>query len=531
MADHADATADGRPSGPGGSEVSSRPHVHEVAVVGGGVSGIGMGALLHRDGVEDFVLLEKAGALGGTWHQNTYPDCACDIPSHLYQFGFRPNPDWSRVFAPQPEIERYLSDVAEEHDLLRRTRFHTEMLDARWDSGAGRWEITTTRGRVLARFLVLGTGSLHAANDTAIPGADRFRGRTFHTSRWPAGYDGTGERVAVIGTGASSIQVTPALQRRAARVTVFQRTPAWIQPRPNWRHSRFTRTLLRRSRSLRLVYRAAMWAAGEVMLRGSVDARLGAVLGLLPRLHLRLAVRDRRLRRALRPDYTMGCKRLLVSSDFYPALQSPNAELIDSEVVEITEDSVVAADGRCRHVDTIVHATGFHFGAGFTARRIRGLNGVPLSEAWGGCPRGHLGTTVAGFPNLALLWGPNTGTASLFVTIEAQARYLLGMLRCMRERGIEALDVTAEAQDRFRARAERKLAASVVNVGGCRTWYADESGHNQLIWPGTMLGMWRELSRFDLESYRDVSPTPVGGTAATASAPVASRPAAGTPGP
>jgi cyclohexanone monooxygenase len=480
--------------------------LHEVVIVGGGISGIGAAAMLHREGVEDFVVLERADDDGGTWYLNDYPGCACDIPSHLYQYGFRPNPEWSQIFAPRPEILAYLRDIAAEHDMARRTRLGTEMLDARWDEAAACWELTTNTGPVRARLLIVATGSLHEAMTAQIPGAASFRGRTFHSSRWPAGYDGAGERVAVIGTGASSIQITPMLQRTAGHVTVFQRTPSWIQPRPNWRHSEPTRRLVRRSKTVRRLLRAVMWSFGELMLLGSLKVWLGRILGLLPRLNLHLQVRDRELRRSLTPHYTMGCKRLLVSSEFYPALQQPNCELVDSPVAEIGERTVTAADGRTREVDTIVFATGFSFGLGVVAARIHGRDGTDLASVWDGSPEAYVGTTVAGFPNMALLWGPNSGTASLFVTIEAQLRYLAGMLHTMRAEGVRALDVRPDAQREFRARTERAGARSVVILGGCRTWYQDEKGHNQLTWPGTMVGMWRRLSRFDRDRYEAVVP-------------------------
>ncbi len=302
----------------------------QVLIVGGGMSGIGLAATVHRDGIDDYLLIERAEALGGTWHHNTYPDCACDIPSALYQFRFRPNPDWSRVFAPQDEIRRHLLDIADEHDVAAHTRLGTEMLGADWDEVARRWSVRTDRGVIEARFLMVATGSLHAANMTSIPGADTFAGRTFHSSSWPAGYDGADERVAVIGTGASSIQITPALVRAAEQVTVFQRTPSWIQPKPNLRHGRRLRGLFRRVPATQRLLRAVEWAFGELILASVFRPWLATLLVLVPKAHLRATVRDRALRRALTPDYAMGCKRLLVSSDFYPAMSRPNSELIPS---------------------------------------------------------------------------------------------------------------------------------------------------------------------------------------------------------
>lgn len=473
----------------------------EVIVVGGGPAGIAAGAMLRSEGVDDYLILEKAAELGGTWHHNDYPDCGCDIPTPLYQFRFRMNPEWSQLFAEREEIHRYLLTVAEENDVPRHTRLGVEVVSARWDEQSSRWRVETTRGVFESRLLFLATGSLHDVNVAEIAGRETFSGQTFHSAQWPRGYDGAGQRVAVIGTGASSIQLTPALVRKADKVMVFQRTPSWIQPKPNIRHGRITHALFRRLPAAQRLLRGIIWAYGELVLASVFRPQLARLLRLIPQGWLWLQVRDRELRRKLTPNYEMGCKRLLVSGNYYKAIQQPNVELIDSGVVKITENSVVAVNGEEREVDAIVFATGFAFGVGPLSERVFGCGGRSLAQAWQGSPRAYLGTTVAGFPNLALIWGPNTGTASVLVSIEAQLRYVRLLVREFMATGMRTIAVSREAEAEFKEHVARRTHHTVHNAGGCLSWYLDEKGNNQLIWPGTMLGMWRRMGRFDLKPY------------------------------
>jgi cation diffusion facilitator CzcD-associated flavoprotein CzcO len=480
------------------------PTRHHAVIVGGGLSGIGMAATLRRAGIDDYVLLERGDGLGGTWHHNTYPGCGCDIPSALYSFAFRPNPDWSCMFASREEIRDYLLDVAREHDVPRHARLGVEMRSAAWDDAARVWRVETSAGPLEATWLFLGTGSLHAANMVDIPGVEAFRGRVFHSSSWPAGYTGAGERVAVIGTGASSIQLTPKLVDAGAEVTLFQRTPAWIQPKPNLRHGPWQRALFRRFPATQRALRALEWGFGELFLAGAFRPWLGRVLERIPRAWLRYRVRDAGLRAKLTPSYAMGCKRLLVDNAFYGAVQRPNLELVDSGVVRIGARSVTAADGTAREVDTIVYATGFHYGVGPSSGLVRGRDGRTLAEVWDGSPQAYLGTSVSGFPNLVLLWGPNTGTTSIAVSVEAQLNHVAAMLAHMRETGVDVLDVRPEHERAFRDLVVARTRTAVHAVGGCTSFYLDAKGKNLLLWPGSMLGMWRRMRRFDPAPYAPV---------------------------
>jgi cyclohexanone monooxygenase len=471
----------------------------EAVIIGSGISGICAGITLLREGITDFVLLSKETEFGGTWQRNIYPGVACDVPSQLYSFGFAPNKEWSRVYSAGPEIHRYLLDVVQRYRLRGHARFGTEMLGARWENG--RWLVTTTAGRFSARLLILGTGSHHATKLPEIPGIDTFQGRIFHSSQWPAGYDGSGDRVAVLGTGASSIQITPGLAPTAERVTVFQRTPAWVLPKFDWAHSPVERFLIRRVPGAQRAARAVAWLIGEVFLASVFFPRFARLLSLLGRANIRLNVRDRRLRRALVPDYVMGCKRALVSNAFYRSLNRPNVDLVPSAAAEIRERSVVAADGTEVPVDTIVLATGFHFTDSPDYGLIADKHGVILADRWKGHPRAYRGTTVSGCPNLFVLWGPNSGTASAFVLVEAQCRYIAGALGLMRRDGLDSVEVREEIETAWKEETDRITSKTVQNVGGCSTYYLDATGHNGTVWPGSMINMVRTLKRFDSESY------------------------------
>jgi cyclohexanone monooxygenase len=405
------------------------------------------------------------------------------------------------VYSEGPEIQRYLLGVVDEHGLRPHARFHAEMLGAAWDEDSKRWAISTSDGRYLARFLILGTGSHHATKLPDIPGLESFTGQIFHSSHWPVGYDGAGDRVAILGTGASSIQITPALAPTAEHVTVFQRTPAWILPKPDWAHTAIERFAIRRIPGAQRALRGLAWLIGEVFLASVFFPRFAKVLSMLGRLNLLLNVRNRRLRKALTPDYIMGCKRGLVSNAFYKALNRTDVDLIPAAAVEVRERSVIAADGTEVAADTIVLATGFYFTDSPIYGRVADRDGVILADRWKGHPRAYRGTTMSGCPNAFVLWGPNAGSSSAFVLIEAQCRYIASALRTMRREGLDTIEVREDVETAWKENADRLLSTSVQNIGGCTTYYIDASGHNATVWPGTMLGMWLTLRDFDAENY------------------------------
>jgi cation diffusion facilitator CzcD-associated flavoprotein CzcO len=474
-----------------------------VAVIGSGFAGIGMAVRLKEMGIEDFVVLERAGDVGGTWRDNTYPGCQCDVPSHLYSLSFAPNPAWSRTFSLQPEIHAYLRRCAEDFGVLPHIRFGHEVTAAEWDEAAGRWRIATPHGQLEAGVIVSGVGALSEPAVPRLPGLERFEGAAFHSARWDHEHDLAGERVAVVGTGASAIQFVPRIQPQVARLVVFQRTAPWVMPHPD-------RPLSARERR---VYGALPWAQ-RLMRDGIYWARESFVVAFMnPRLmraaervaarHLAKQVRDPELRRRLTPRYRMGCKRVLLSNEYFPALQQPNVEVVTDAIAEIREHSVVTAGGTEHEVDAIVFGTGFHVTDMPFAERVRGRDGRTLAEVWRGSMQAHNGTTIAGFPNLFMLLGPNTGLGhnSVVFMIEAQIAYVAGALRALADRGATVAEVRREAQDASNAAIQERLQGSVWNSGGCASWYLDEHGRNSTIWPGFTWPFKRRTLRFDAESY------------------------------
>lgn len=487
-------------------EANGSPEVREVeaVILGGGMCGIAAAVALKREGVEDFLVLERAERLGGTWHHNSYPGCAVDIPSHLYSFSFALHPDWSRTFAPQPELERYVNRVAEDFGIVPHVRFGTEVLEASWDDQGQRWELQTNRGRLRARLFVAAAGPLHEPVIPELPGLSSFRGEMFHSSNWPADFDPSGRRVAVIGTGASAIQFVPAIQPEVERMTIFQRTPPWVMPKPDWRATRLERWAMRRVPFLMRITRWAQWAPLDllvgVVVRHPRFARLAHPIG---RWHIRRAIKDPELRRKVTPKYVMGCKRTGLANNYYPALAKPNVEVVTAAAKEVREGSIVAADGSEHEVDTIIFGTGFHVLTDHPiAARIRGQRGQTLADHWQGSPRGYMGTAIAGFPNMFMMFGPNIGTASGCVMAEAQLDYITGAIRAMRERGLASIEVGEEAERGFTEEVDQALRSSVFLAGGCTSYYIDKVGRVALAWPWTMWTMRRRLARFSLEPYQ-----------------------------
>jgi cation diffusion facilitator CzcD-associated flavoprotein CzcO len=484
----------------------------DIAIIGAGFSGLGTAVHLRRQGIDDFVVLERHEDVGGTWWANTYPGCACDVPSHLYSFSFAPNPEWSQTYSPQPEIRAYLQRIAQEHDLYRSIRLGTTVTGAAWDDDEGRWTVETSDGPISARVLVAGMGPLTEPRIPELPGLDTFRGAVFHSARWDHDHDVTGERVAAIGTGASAIQFVPAIQPKVAQLHVFQRTPPWVMPHPNRRISDRERALYRRLPALQKAVRAGVYAGREALVLGFVkNPRLMAIPERISRRHMREQIADPELLAKVTPDYTIGCKRILPSNRWYPALAQPNVELVTDAITEVRPHSVVTADGAEREVDTIIFGTGFHVTDMPVGEYVRGRDGRRLVDAWEGSPRAHAGAMIAGFPNLFLLLGPNTGLghSSMVYMIESQINHVMDALRVMRERGAAIAEVTPEAQAAYNDVLQRKLATTVWNTG-CQSWYLDETGRNPTIWPDWTWRFRLRTRRFDPAEHtlRPAAPAP-----------------------
>jgi cation diffusion facilitator CzcD-associated flavoprotein CzcO len=477
-----------------------------VLIIGTGFAGLGMAVRLKQAGVDDFVVLERAGEVGGTWRDNTYPGAACDVPSHLYSFSFAPNPDWSRSFSPQAEIQAYLERVADDFGVRPHVRFHHEVVAAAWRETERRWRVETNNGPFEADVLVSATGALSEPQVPALPGLDRFEGTVFHSARWRHDHDLTGEGVAVVGTGASAIQFVPQIQPRVGRLTVFQRTPPWILPRWERPFRPAEQWAFRHVPAVQRLARAGIYWGREQMVAGFVVAPgLMRVAERLARRHLERSVPDPGLRARLTPDYRIGCKRILISNDYLPALAQPNVELVAAGLAEVRARSVVAADGSEHQADTIIFGTGFHVTDVPVAERITGRAGVSLREHWAGGMRAYKGTAVAGFPNLFLLVGPNTGLghSSQVFMIESQIAYVLDAVRHLRRTGA-VLEVREDAEAAWDAGVQRAMGRTVWTTGGCASWYLDDRGRNTTLWPGATWRFRRLTARFDADVYQGV---------------------------
>jgi cation diffusion facilitator CzcD-associated flavoprotein CzcO len=491
-----------------------------VFVVGAGFGGLGLAIKLDEAGEHDFLVVEKGDRVGGTWRDNTYPGAACDVPSQLYSFSFALNPEWSRSFSPQPEIQAYLCDVAERSGVLDRFRFRTTFEDATWDARAQVWRITTSRGSLTADVLVTASGGLSEPRMPDIDGIDSFGGEIFHSARWNHDVDLTGKRVAVIGTGASAIQIVPEVAEVAAHLDVYQRTAPWVMPRHDRTYTRLEKLAFRHVPGVQRLYRTAIYWGRETFVPGfTVSPRIAAPARRIALKNIRDNIKDPDLREKVTPHFQIGCKRILISSDYYPALERDNVDLVTERIATVTPRGVVTEDGVEREVDAVVVATGFHTTDQPIADHVTGREGVTLAERW----RQHgmaayKGTTVAGFPNLFQIVGPNTGLghSSMVFVIESQIAYILDALRTMRAENLASVEPRPAAQERWNADIQRRMARTVWNTGGCSSWYLDEHGRNTTLWPRTTFTLRRLLARFDGEAY-----VAVPRTGAPATAPVA----------
>jgi cation diffusion facilitator CzcD-associated flavoprotein CzcO len=479
--------------------------VHTL-VVGAGFAGMAAAAaVLRAEPSADLLIIERADEVGGTWRDNTYPGCACDVPTSLYSFSFAPSARWSHSFARQPEIHRYLTAVADQTGLRRHLITGCELLGAVWDDDRQFWEVDTSQGKLTATVLVAATGALSTPKLPDVPGLDRFEGEVFHSATWNHGHDLTGERVAVIGTGASAVQFVPEIADRTSHLTVFQRTPAWVMPRLDRTLGSFEKALYRRIPLLQRLVRSIVYTYREGYL-----ALLAHLTWLLPlvqaiaKAQLRRQVPDPALRAALTPDFRIGCKRILLTNDWLPTLSRADVDVVTSALTEITDTGVRDGTGTLHDVDTIIFATGFTPTEPPVAHLLTGADGDTLAAHWAGSPTAHLGIAVAGFPNLFLMYGPNTnlGHSSIVYMLESQAAYLADALRTMRTEGLTSVDVHPEAQASYNAWVASALKSTVWNSGGCSSWYLDSRGRNSVMWPTFTFRFRARTKTFDLNNYR-----------------------------
>ncbi len=458
-----------------------------VVIVGAGFSGIGLGIKLKQDGLDDFLILERSNGLGGVWRENHYPGAACDVPSHLYSYSFAPRSDWPDKFARQADILGYLRDCARFYGLESHIRFRAEISETRWDDASGNWRVQTRDGRVFeTQALIAATGQLCRPSIPQLPGLDRFAGTAFHSAEWPQHLDLRDKQVAVIGTGASAIQIVPEIAPEVARLCLFQRSAAYVLPKtdkkyPAWQQALYKRfpALLKLSR-LRIYIQHEARAFAIVTWRAAMRSRRSVFFR-----HLRRAIKDPDLRERLTPDYRMGCKRILLSDEFYPAVARPNVELVTDAIAEIRPDGIVTADGTERKVDCIVFATGFAATDFLVPIRIVGRRGQDLHQAWRDGAEAHLGIAVAGFPNFFMLYGPNTNLAhnSIVYMIESEIRYVMACIRRLTRGKARTIEVKADAQRRYNEAIRRRLD-DMSWAKGCTSWYLTAAGRNVANWPG-----------------------------------------------
>jgi cation diffusion facilitator CzcD-associated flavoprotein CzcO len=460
----------------------------QVLIVGAGFGGVAAAIELKRHGIEDVTILDRAADLGGTWFYNSYPGCACDVPSHLYSFSYHQRRDWSRLCSPQQEIHDYLAEVAQQNDVARLIRTDRAVTSCSWDEIASRWRVATEQGDVYeSDAIILATGQLHQPALPQIEGIESFAGHSFHSSRWDHDYELAGKRVAVVGTGASAVQLVPQVAAEVEHLTVFQRTGNWFLPRRNRVYPPLVKAAIRFVPGLQAFRRQFMFEYCESLTAAIRHPNtFGRLLALRSAAFMRLQLRDPQVRRRAWPDYTFGCKRVLFSSDFLPALQRPNVELVTEPIARVAPEGIVTADGRLHELDAIIWGTGFQTTRFMLPMEVRGLAGRALGQAWANGAHAHLGMTVPGFPNMFLMYGPNTNTSggSIIFYLETQAAYIRQALEQLQRRRAAALDV----RDDVEARSDRALQARFAGTAWtrCKSWYRDEQGRIVANWPGYM---------------------------------------------
>jgi cyclohexanone monooxygenase len=489
-------------------ESTSRQHVR-VLVIGSGFAGLGAAIRMAREGRDDFLVLERGSEVGGTWRDNTYPGAACDVPSHLYSYSFELNPDWSRSFSPQPEIQQYLRDTARKYGVLDKHRFDTEVTQARWDEGTRRWLVDTTNEAFSADVLVGAIGALCEPSLPDIPGIDSFAGEIFHSARWNHQADLRGKRVALIGTGASAIQIAPEIAEQVAHLDIYQRTAPWVLPRGDRPYTALERFAFRRIPFAQRLSREAIYWGRELFVLGF--AYQPKILRLAQRMaekNIARGISDPRLRAAVTPDWQIGCKRILISNTWYPTLARDDVDLVTDGIAEIRPNAVVTRDGTVREVDAIVVATGFHVTDSPTFERIIGAQGRSLADVWADKgQQAYKGAAVHGFPNMLFVIGPNTGLghSSMVYMAESHLNYLADALDVMDRRGIATFDVREDRQREYNEKLQDRMKSTIWTTGGCASWYLDAHGNNTTLWPGFTFVFRRMTRRFDHDAY-DTTP-------------------------
>jgi cation diffusion facilitator CzcD-associated flavoprotein CzcO len=477
----------------------------EVAVIGSGFSGLCMGIKLKEAGIEDFLILEKDAVFGGTWRVNHYPGAACDIPSHLYSLSFAQSADWSRKFPRQSELLEYTEGIVRDHGLQPHLRLDTALHSAHYDEARGRWHLCTSQGELSARMVVMGGGALSKPILPQVVGLENFRGTMFHSARWDHDYDLRGKRVAVIGTGASAIQFIPEVVKQAVHVDVYQRTPPWVLPRPDRPITSVERWLLKHVKPLQSLYRGLTY--GQYEMRYVAFAKWTWLMRFIQAgalRHIRKQIPANEVLRAkVTPNYTFGCKRLLLSSDYYPALGRSHVDLITDGIAQVREGSVVTTSGEERAVDAIIFGTGFNVEDVLQAVDIRGRGGRQLHETGEHGAEAYKGISFVGFPNFFMITGPNTGLGhnSMIYMIESCVTYVMQAIKAIRAQNLHGLEVRADVSQQYNKVLQARFRGTVWS-SGCKSWYLNDAGRNLVLWPGPTFEYRRITRHFDQASYR-----------------------------
>jgi cation diffusion facilitator CzcD-associated flavoprotein CzcO len=487
------------------SPKKTSPKTVDVLIIGAGPSGLSACIKLKELGITNTVILDLAGRVGGTWALNDYPGLRCDVPSEMYSLGFAPNPNWSRTYAPQAEIQRYLEDVAHQFGIVNQIRLSTEVSDAHWDSNVQQWCISTTAGDTyLAKTLISATGFIGEAKMPSFPGQETFKGTIFHSGMWNHEHDLTGERVAVIGSGASAIQFLPAIQPKVKTLISFQRTPSWVLPKPDFAMPKVVSKLFKKVPVVQKLVRETALLGLEPSLPIFMRERvLRAATHPIGRYNIRRSITDPGMREKLIPDHTLGCKRPMFSNEWYAALAKPNVQVIFQGLSHITETGVVADNGREYPVDTIIFGTGYAVAEPAIYRIIKGADGRTLSEVWQGQPRAYQGMAIHGFPNMFMMLGPNSNNVqgSVMWTAEQQAVYISKAIKAIHDANIQRFEVKKNVQDDFNTRIDKLLKRMPIRSDVCKSYYLDDAGRNHFVWPEYGLVIKHKLHHVQLADY------------------------------
>ena len=488
------------------AQAASNPKTVDVLIIGSGFGGLGMAIKLREAGNDNFVILEKAEEVGGTWRENSYPGAACDVQSHMYSFSFAPKSDWSKRYAGWQEIQQYILDTTAKFGIRPFVRFKREVCGMHFDPAKALWTVDTSAGeQFVARHVVLASGPLHVPSIPKLPGQENFKGKLFHSAHWDHDYDLTGKQVVSIGTGGSAIQYCPEIAPKVKQLYVFQRTPAWVIPRDERKYPEITKQAFAKVPGLRQLYRARLYWSNESRVWPLFNPSIAKVVQKLAEGFIRFQVKDPALAKKLTPDYTIGCKRILISNKYFPMFNRPNVELVTDGIREIRENSIVTADGKERQVDCIILGTGFIVDPRIYMKdfELTGLGGRDLREDWKDHAECYYGTTANGYPNLWQLVGPNAGLGhnSIIFMIEAQVHYILECMKLMQERGADFMDVKADVQRRFNDELQKNFKGSVWSEGGCASWYNQADGRNIALWPKSTWRFWLETLRVKASDY------------------------------